>query len=206
MRTTKLLAAISAVAISAGASQAAAQEMQPGIFMVAKDASQKINRFGVCKVVKNGGVHPVMVPAGTPQQWSTGKSAFLNNISGMPGVSVKGCVVPKNVDGCHGSGPSYFSCLGRFGSVRNDPSNPPVHWAIFHNKAAHGPLSGGNDYIIDVVDIPEPSGGYTAKQIEDNTVTLEAFCSAPGRQPGIYAYLFNYPDTNVSTAKWLTCE
>lgn len=59
MRTTKLLAAISAVAISAGASQAAAQEMQPGIFMVAKGASQKIDRHGVCRTVKNTSGHPI---------------------------------------------------------------------------------------------------------------------------------------------------
>lgn len=94
MKANKLLTAISAVAISAGASQAAAQEMPPGIFQVAKGASQKIDRFGVCRVVKNDGAHPVMVPAGTPQQWGTGKGAFLNNISGMPGVSVADCSTP----------------------------------------------------------------------------------------------------------------
>lgn len=91
MKASKLLNAISAVAISAGAGQAAAQEMQPGIFKVAKGASQKIDRFGVCKVIKNDGANPIMVPAGSKEQWSTGGGSFLHNVSKMPGVSADGC-------------------------------------------------------------------------------------------------------------------
>lgn len=91
MKISKLLAAISAVATFAGASQVTAQEMQPGIFMVAKGKSQKIDRHGVCRTVKNTSGNPIMVPVGTPQQWRDGKGAFLNNIGSMPGVSVADC-------------------------------------------------------------------------------------------------------------------
>ncbi|MBT0778435.1 hypothetical protein [Paracoccus sp. pheM1] len=100
MKTSKLLTAISAVAISVGASQVNAQEVQTGIFKVAKGASQKIDRFGVCKVIKNAGANPIMVPAGTAQQWSTGKSAFLTNIANIPGVTVDSCDIPLKLVDC----------------------------------------------------------------------------------------------------------
>lgn len=35
-----------------------------------------------------------MVPTKTPLEWSTGENAFLNNISGMEGVSVGNCAPP----------------------------------------------------------------------------------------------------------------
>lgn len=69
MKAKNFFAKILVVAMSFGASQATlAQEIQPGIFKVAKGASQKIDRFGVCKVIKNGGANPIMVPAGSREQ------------------------------------------------------------------------------------------------------------------------------------------
>lgn len=91
MKISKLFAAISVVAISVGASQAPAQEVQPGIFKVPQGESQKIDRHGVCRTVNNTSGNPIMVPVGTPQQWSNGQGAFLNNISNMRGVSVSNC-------------------------------------------------------------------------------------------------------------------
>lgn len=91
MKANKILAAISAAAISVGASQANSQEVQSGIFKVAKGASQTIDRFGVCKVIKNGGANPIMVPAGSREQWSTGSGSFLRNSANMPGIIVTGC-------------------------------------------------------------------------------------------------------------------
>lgn len=94
MRTTKLLAAISAVAISVGASQTVAQEVQPGIFMVAKGASWKIDRFGACMVIKNGGANPIMVPVGSLEQWASGNGSFLSNWRNIPGLEVTACSTP----------------------------------------------------------------------------------------------------------------
>lgn len=91
MKANKLLAAISAFAISAGVSEASAQEVQPGIFQVAKGASQKIDRFGVCRLIKNSGENPVMVPAGSREQWSSGSGSFLSNWRNIPGLSVEDC-------------------------------------------------------------------------------------------------------------------
>lgn len=94
MQTTKLLAAISAVAISAGAGQASAQEVQPGIFKVAKGASQKIDRHGVCRLIKNSGANPVMIATGSREQWASGNGSFLSNWRNIPGLEVTACSTP----------------------------------------------------------------------------------------------------------------
>lgn len=91
MKANKFIAAISTVIMAVGVSQAAAQEVQPGIFQVATGESQKIDRFGVCRVIKNDGENPIMVPAGGEEQWSTGAGSFLQNTVNMPGVSVTTC-------------------------------------------------------------------------------------------------------------------
>ena len=92
MKAKNFFAKILVVAMSFGASQATlAQEIQPGIFKVAKGASQKIDRFGVCKVIKNGGANPIMVPAGSREQWSVGNGSFHTNGQNMPGVTMADC-------------------------------------------------------------------------------------------------------------------
>lgn len=120
MKANKILAAISAIAISVGAGQASAQEVQAGIFKIATGASEKIDRFGVCRVIKNVGTHPIMVPTNTAQEWSVGASSFLQNITKMSGISATECVVVTDV--------TLFAAtqVGSFADLTVVPMNYPV--------------------------------------------------------------------------------
>lgn len=99
MTPIKLIAVFSAAAVSALSAQVVAQEVQPGIFKVPQGGSQKIDRFGVCRMIENGGNNPIMVPANSAQEWSSGARAFLANVGNMPGVKVSNCG-PRFDDGC----------------------------------------------------------------------------------------------------------
>lgn len=140
MKTSKLLTAISAVAISVGASQVNAQEVQTGIFKVAKGASQKIDRFGVCKVIKNAGANPIMVPAGTAQQWSTGKSAFLTNIANIPGVTVDSCDIPLKLVDCSVLDPYNGSTIQIRNFGVNFETGGMRSWKVFEQAEYDSPV------------------------------------------------------------------
>ncbi|ATG47814.1 hypothetical protein CEW89_09710 [Celeribacter ethanolicus] len=61
--------------------------------MVAPGSSVTLDKHGTCRIVTNRGDAPIMVPANTPEEWSVGQTAFLNNLAGMNGVSVAACGV-----------------------------------------------------------------------------------------------------------------
>ncbi len=94
MNANRLIVAALTVVISVWASQVTSQEVQSGIFQIAVGASQKVDRFGVCRVISNDGETPIMVPTGSIQQWSSGGNSFLENFSAMQGISVSGCTSP----------------------------------------------------------------------------------------------------------------
>ncbi|MBE9637778.1 hypothetical protein [Salipiger mangrovisoli] len=66
--------------------------------MVAPGASVTLDKHGTCRVITNMGDAPVMVPANTPEEWSVGQTAFLNNLSGMSGVGVASCGLDLNME------------------------------------------------------------------------------------------------------------
>lgn len=73
--------------LAALAAPAAAQD----IFTVEPGETARIDRHSVCRMVKNTGTIGFMVPTMADAEWSSGTSAFLQNLSDMPGVSVKSC-------------------------------------------------------------------------------------------------------------------
>lgn len=94
MKANKILAAvvaISAAAISVAAGPAISQEVQAGIFKVGNGETQKIDRFGVCRVITNSGNNPIMVPVGSKMQWFEGDGAFLKYITEMREISASSC-------------------------------------------------------------------------------------------------------------------
>lgn len=79
-----------------------------------------------------------MVPVGTPQQWSNGNGAFLNNIGSMPGVSVKNCEIVVS----RGLASSWF-CLRQGTLICSDyryvtSSYPNVNHPDNNQLDAHG--------------------------------------------------------------------
>lgn len=99
MRISMVAAVVAAFAGGA----ASAQEVQPGIFQVMANSQVKIDRHGTCRIVKNGGSNPVMVPTKTAQEWSSGPNSFLTNITMMDGVSVSNCIVAPSADSIYNS-------------------------------------------------------------------------------------------------------
>ncbi|WP_112309329.1 hypothetical protein [Pseudogemmobacter bohemicus] len=91
MKIKTSIAAIFGVIVYTGTNQTSAQEMSDGIFQVANGESQKIDRFGVCRIVKNNGENPIMIPAGSREQWADGAGSFIGNISQMAGISAIAC-------------------------------------------------------------------------------------------------------------------
>lgn len=176
MKAKKLLAIISAAAISVGVSQTSAQEVQTGIFKVAKGASQKIDRFGVCKVIKNTSANPIMVPAGSKAQWSTGAGSFLNNTANMTGVAVQECLEACYVEREPAWG-YYFDAANRYDETTYDhfftlyetawkwhgTSYWTYDWSAFHD------IGGGNRISARVMprssSAPSQSWNYEHKPI-----------------------------------------
>lgn len=118
----RILTTVALVAAFTGA-QVAAQEVQPGIFQVAAKSELKIDRHQTCRIIKNNGTNPVMVPTKTAQEWSTGTNAFLTNISNIPGVTATSCVRSFNPDSEYnfvcGSGIAQV-CADRFAGWRKN--------------------------------------------------------------------------------------
>ena len=83
-----------ALILLSSAQIAPAQEAAMLGAMVAPGASVTLDKHGTCRVITNRGQAPIMVPANTAEEWSVGHTAFLNNISGMPSVSVGSCPPP----------------------------------------------------------------------------------------------------------------
>lgn len=91
MRAKKIIAATTLALLSLGASMAVAQQQANNVFRVGNGASQKIDRFNVCRIIKNSGTTPIMVPTSTATQWHNGGASFLHNISKMPRISAEPC-------------------------------------------------------------------------------------------------------------------
>lgn len=93
MKSNKIFTALAAMAMAMAitAGPVVSQEVRPGIFKVSNSENQKINRFGVCKLVKNRSGKSIMVPVGTKEEWSTGAKSFISNVGNMPGVGVGPC-------------------------------------------------------------------------------------------------------------------
>jgi hypothetical protein len=72
------------------------QDQEAAMFgaMVNRGSSIRLDKHGTCRVITNKGGAPIMVPASTPEEWSVGQTAFLNNISSMLYVSVAPCAAP----------------------------------------------------------------------------------------------------------------
>jgi hypothetical protein len=49
----------------------------------------RISKHGDCRIIENMTTLPVFVPTRTPQEWSQGESAFLNNLP--RGVIARDC-------------------------------------------------------------------------------------------------------------------
>lgn len=103
-----------------------------------------------------------MVPTQSPSEWSTGENAFLNNISGMPGVSVRQCL-PK-ADASIAS--FHWGVL-----YTKDPDNPYLHhgmeeiffdghWSPYPIELYWQALGIPNDYLWQGITPSSPPRGY----------------------------------------------
>ncbi len=63
-------------ALSAGAAAAASQD---GTVSIARQQSERIDRHGFCKIVKNQGQSTVMIPVRSSTEWAVGQNSFLRN-------------------------------------------------------------------------------------------------------------------------------
>lgn len=95
MRLPKsILAVLGCIILTIPVGPSQAQDAtQAAIVSVDIGARQKIDKFGVCRVVGNSGGTKFMVPSGTEREWSSGPNAFLNNLTDMDGTAtVSPCV------------------------------------------------------------------------------------------------------------------
>ncbi|PZO72358.1 MAG: hypothetical protein DI629_20905 [Mesorhizobium amorphae] len=67
------------------------KEFSPGVFRVAGADEVRIDRHGVCRLVRNAASNNIMVPVKSANEWASGGGSFLNNLADMSGVSVKPC-------------------------------------------------------------------------------------------------------------------
>lgn len=63
---------------------------------LAPGESVEIDAHGTCRVVKNGGSNGIYVPTFSAEEWISGSSAFLNQLTGMDLVSVSDCFTDPN--------------------------------------------------------------------------------------------------------------
>ena len=82
------------------------------MYTVQPGKTQRIAAFGLCRVVKNGGANPIMVPARSLDEWSMTFAAFTQNIDTMDKVTMTACP-PRLDDACFvwagGVGPSIVN-------------------------------------------------------------------------------------------------
>lgn len=79
------LAFMTAVAAAPGAPRA------QDTTTVRSGTSEYVNAFGLCRRVNNSNPDAVMVPHSTPTEWSTGSASFIQNVAGMPNVTISRC-------------------------------------------------------------------------------------------------------------------
>lgn len=83
---------LSTVMLILMAAQGSAQAVR-----VEASSQSKIDAHGVCRNVINNAGTPTMVATQTPQEWSTGTDAFLNNIADIPNVRATRCLTPTAI-------------------------------------------------------------------------------------------------------------
>ena len=105
------LAALASLALLLSSAPASAVDM----YEVEAGKTVRISEHRECRMVKNAGNNPIMVPTRAATEWSSGAGAFLNNIADMPGVSASACP-PRFDDTC------FFWASGIGGTRINDKS------------------------------------------------------------------------------------
>ena len=178
---------------------------------VAVGGKEKIDRYGICRMVSNDGRDPVMVPLGSAAEWGSGQNSFLNNLAGMPGVKVSACgltyaaTAPEN-GYCSGIsyGPCFFMGIDKARTWRDAGRD------VYELRVG---FSGGNAQI----DWITPTGGMSittkkskfssefnklpevARIVGTNGHDPNALCAA-AEGAGIYIYEF-YDSVSVYTQK-----
>lgn len=85
----------------------AAQDARQNGALVPNGGTVTVNKHGVCRKISNSSGAHILAPGRTSAEWSSGGSAFLNNLGAMPGVSVSGCSGPHSAI----CGPGQNGCL-----------------------------------------------------------------------------------------------
>lgn len=110
---------------------------------VRSGTSEYVNAFGQCRRVNNSNPDAVMVPHSTPTEWSTGSASFIQNVAGMPNVTISRCYNgPYGSNGfdaelkqCIDAGWNYISYCNPQRHVSRQSSILPVavtpHWSEF---------------------------------------------------------------------------
>lgn len=186
----RLLTVVAVVAAFVGGT-ASAREVQPGIFQVAAKSEVKIDRHLTCRVIKNNSNNPVMVPTRTAEEWSSGTSSFLTNISNMPGVTATSCLRSFNSDSEYnfvcGSGIAQV-CADRFsGWLKHLGQTGVPFTALTIRQIGEEGLVFSNHVLMSVPGSDTPEGQPAVKKALANM--LDPICANTDLVPkdGLYA-------------------
>lgn len=172
MRLVSMIVGALIFALSAGAAAAS----QGGTVSIARQQSERIDRHGFCKIVKNQGQSTVMIPVRSSTEWAVGKNSFLRNEHANLVIEECSCAPDDR---------NYVEAQMLVGYVQHTISPSGEYIAAVHSGGGNTLRflerdSGGNFSVVDSFSLPAGTMGgvssmaFTADSRELRLLKLNA--------------------------------